>query len=70
MKTAIVKYTKEHKHGIFIKTLSNLERKLDDVSKNEYKEMRCNVVRVGACIRKDYDFIDALEEIAGSEVKE
>lgn len=69
-KSAITECVKGYKYDIFIKNLSNLERKLDDVSKSEYKEMRCNATRVGVGIRKGYDFIDAVEAIVGSEVKE
>lgn len=67
-KSAVAEYVKEHKCGIIIKTLANLDRELDDVSESAYIEMRCNATEVAARIRKGQDFIDAVEEIVGSEV--
>ena len=68
-KAATAEYVKENKCGIIVKSLENLEKKLDSVSESEYIEIRCNAARVATRIRQGYDFIDSVEEIIGNEVK-
>lgn len=68
-KAAVAEYVEKNNVGIIIKSLENLEEQLDEVSESAYIEMRCNAIKVSSRIRQGLDFLDAVKEICGSEVK-
>lgn len=60
-KMATADFVRKNGIGVSINSLSDLERRLTAISKEEYREMRNNVAMVGERIRKGYYYRKAVE---------
>ena len=60
---ALAKFISKNNLGITIDSLNNLDKVLDQITENEYKTMKSNVLRISEKLRNGSNILNAVEKM-------